>query len=144
MAVPSALLWECVKKHNSFMRKSTNMPTMSAEEGNLSGLHSAKFSGIAHTKLLGLATQKTGAKETVVLAIRNPKSSRASRPKTRLIKTGIKKNAKKGLAQVEQKLAQGHYRPDLIPLAKAKYEKIRMSFKKKKATPHSRRAPAAK
>mmetsp|Transcript_22662 Transcript_22662/g.45581 ORF Transcript_22662/g.45581 Transcript_22662/m.45581 type:complete len:145 (+) Transcript_22662:70-504(+) len=144
MTVPAALLWECVKKNNSFMRKSTNMPTMSAEPGNLCSVHASKFSGLANSRAVGLSTQTTGRKEAVILTLKNPRSSRTFRPKARLMTVGIKKNAKKGTAQLEKKLAEGFYRPDLLPLVKAKYAKIRMSFKKKKAAARSRRAPAAK
>lgn len=43
--VPSQLLWEMVKGHNSFLRKNINGTIFSAEPGNLYNKHSYKYSG---------------------------------------------------------------------------------------------------
>ena len=41
-----SLIWECVRQHNSFIRKAQgqHMRLLSAEKGNLCGLHSFKYS----------------------------------------------------------------------------------------------------
>lgn len=75
-------------------------------------------------------SKKTGKKETILLTQSTPKKVRKLRPKSLLRQTGIKKNKKKGLAQLEKLMAVGYYRPDLLELAKTKYARIRMSFKK--------------
>mmetsp|Transcript_46918 Transcript_46918/g.108840 ORF Transcript_46918/g.108840 Transcript_46918/m.108840 type:complete len:141 (-) Transcript_46918:74-496(-) len=126
----SDLLWECVRKGHSFMRKSRDLPTMSAEPGNLLSLHKPAFSGIGNTKALGLSSKKTGKKETILLTQSTPKKVRKLRPKSLLLTTGIKKNKKKGLAQLDKMMGVAYYRPDLLELAKTKYARIRMSFKK--------------
>eukprot|EP00928_Gymnodinium_smaydae_P011638 TRINITY_DN1426_c0_g2_i1.p1 TRINITY_DN1426_c0_g2~~TRINITY_DN1426_c0_g2_i1.p1 ORF type:complete len:144 (-),score=36.17 TRINITY_DN1426_c0_g2_i1:57-488(-) len=133
------LLWECVKKNNSFIRKSPNMPVMSAERSNLCGLSSLKFSGLVGGPALGLNSEKNGAKESVVLRTAHPKASRASRPAAAVCSTGIAKQPKKALAALDKVLGAGYYRRDLLELAKTKFGKIRTSFKKKALTVKSRR-----
>merc|ERR1719375_3059997 len=130
----------CVKKNSSFLRKSRDMPVMTAEPGNLSGLNSYKFSGLASDKVLGLSPVISGKKESIVLTTRHAKGSRAARPGSAMVKTGIKKSAKKGLGQLEKTIDQGYYRRDLLELARVKYGKIKQSFKKKKVVVKSRRA----
>merc|ERR1740133_469355 len=123
------LIWMCVKKNSSFIRKSANMPVMNAEKGNLTGLNSYKFSGLASANALDVACVKTGKK-----------GSRGARPGSRLVETGLKKSDKKGLAALEKAMDKGFYRRDLLDLAKVKYGKIKKSFKKKKVVVKSRRA----
>uniref|UniRef100_A0A7S2NCK6 Ribosomal eL28/Mak16 domain-containing protein n=1 Tax=Zooxanthella nutricula TaxID=1333877 RepID=A0A7S2NCK6_9DINO len=142
MAASPQLIWECVKNDNAFLRKSRNMPVMSAERGNLMGLSSSKFSGIASGKVLDISSRKTGDKETIILTTSHKQASRAARPGSRLLATGLKKQAKKGVAQIEKVVDAGFYRQDLLALAKAKYDKVRASFKKKKVVVKSRRAKA--
>uniref|UniRef100_A0A7S2J2U4 Ribosomal eL28/Mak16 domain-containing protein n=1 Tax=Zooxanthella nutricula TaxID=1333877 RepID=A0A7S2J2U4_9DINO len=141
MSAAPQLIWECVRKNNAFIRKSRNMPTMSAEPGNLLGLSSSKFSGIAAAKVLDISSKKTGDKETIILTSSHKKGSRLQRPGSRLLTTGLKKQAKKGLAQVDKIVDAGFYRRDLLAIAKTKYDKVRASFKKKKVVVKSRRAP---
>merc|ERR1712194_665621 len=115
---------------NCFIRKSVNCPIMSAEAGNLCGLHSYKFSGIASNKALDVSVQ-------------NKKTTKQARPGARLQVTGLKKEGKKGAAQVSKALDAGFYRQDLAALAQTKYAKVKTSFKTKKITVKSRRAPKA-
>uniref|UniRef100_A0A7S3WS97 Ribosomal eL28/Mak16 domain-containing protein n=1 Tax=Strombidinopsis acuminata TaxID=141414 RepID=A0A7S3WS97_9SPIT len=135
------LIWECVKSNNSFIRKSikaTGMPVFSAEKGNMCGLSSYKYTGIANEKVLGISAQTTGKKETIVMTTRNKKASRIQRPKVSLCDTGLNKASKKGLAQIAK--ATGFYRKDLADLAVAKYQKIKTSLRKKTIKVKSRRA----
>merc|ERR1711974_6552 len=133
---------ECVKRGNAFVRKSPGNTSLvlSAEPGNLCGLHSSRFSGLANKKVLGISSTKSGQKESIVLTTRHKKDSLARRPKSMLLKAGVKKNTKKGLAQVEKSVGANFYRRDLVELAKVKYEKVKASFKKKKVEVKSRRA----
>merc|ERR1712113_942152 len=120
----------CVRSNSSFIRKgirATGAPVMSAEPGNLCGLNSFKFSGLANKKLLNIATEKNGRKESIVLTTRHKKGSRASRPESMFIETGIKKDSKKGLEQLSKVIDAGFYRKDLLDLATAKYAKIKTS-----------------
>merc|ERR1712129_363308 len=76
---PADLIWMCVKKNSSFLRKSPNMPVMTAEPGNLSGLNSYKFSGLVGNTL-DVSTRATGKKETIQLTQSHKKGSRQARP----------------------------------------------------------------
>merc|ERR1719436_1901974 len=105
------------------------MPVMSSEPGNLCGLNSFKFSGLASKKVLDVSAKKTGEKETIVLTTRNKKGSKAQRPGTALVEAGVKKSAKRGAAQVA-KVAGAFYRPDLQELVVKKYGKVKTSLKK--------------
>merc|ERR1712060_684794 len=136
------LIWECVKKNSSFIRKSPGVgaKTMTAEPGNLTGLNSFKFSGLANKKVLNVSSLTKGKKESVVLTTRHAKASRSARPQSMLLTTGLKKDSKKGLASLAKVIDGKFYRKDLLALAQAKYTKVMASFKKKKTTVKSRRA----
>mmetsp|Transcript_120421 Transcript_120421/g.257101 ORF Transcript_120421/g.257101 Transcript_120421/m.257101 type:complete len:143 (+) Transcript_120421:71-499(+) len=138
---PADLIWECVKQHNSFIRKSPNMPTMSAEPGNLCGLNSFKYSGLASQKVLDVSSTTKGKKESIMLTVRSKVGSKAQRPKLALVKTALRKDTKKGLATLAKTMDAGFYRKDLLALANAKYAKVKTSFKKRKVAVKSRRAP---
>mmetsp|Transcript_109983 Transcript_109983/g.179455 ORF Transcript_109983/g.179455 Transcript_109983/m.179455 type:complete len:146 (-) Transcript_109983:77-514(-) len=143
MAPSAELLWECMKGNSSFIRKSikaTGMPVFSAEAGNLAGLNSFKYSSLASKQALGLSSETKGKKECIVLTTTHKKGSRAARPQSMLLKTGVNKCSKKGLAALSKATEGAYYRRDLAALAKAKYAKIKTSFKKKKISVKSRRA----
>ncbi|CAK0867772.1 unnamed protein product [Prorocentrum cordatum] len=142
MTASPELVWECIKANNSFMRKSPGAgnKTMSAERGNLCGLHSFKFSGLANRQVVGLASARNGKKESIVLTTRQKKEAKAASPSSQYLEKGIKKAPKKGAAQLEKAMGAGFYRKDLLDLALAKYAKINTSFKKKKLVVKSRRA----
>eukprot|EP00928_Gymnodinium_smaydae_P009579 TRINITY_DN1358_c0_g3_i1.p2 TRINITY_DN1358_c0_g3~~TRINITY_DN1358_c0_g3_i1.p2 ORF type:complete len:144 (+),score=38.52 TRINITY_DN1358_c0_g3_i1:76-507(+) len=133
------LLWECVKKNSSFIRKSPNMPVMSAEQGNLCGLNSFKFSGLTGGSALGLASVKKGSKESIVLSKSHSKASRSMRPSAMVVQIGVPKQGKRATEALEKTLGAAYYRRDLLDLAKVKCKKIRTSFKKKALTIKSRR-----
>merc|ERR1712085_71505 len=94
--------------------------------------------GIASNKALDVSVQN---KKTIVMVTSNKKSSKQARPGARLQVTGLKKEGKKGAAQVSKALDAGFYRQDLAALAQTKYAKVKTSFKTKKITVKSRRAP---
>ena len=133
------LLWECVKGNNSFIKKQKNMPVLSSEKNNLTGLHSKKYSGIANRKCLGLNPVTSGKKESIVLTRSTPLDEKMWLPEKVTNNTGLNKFSKKGLASLEKLLAGVLYRKDLLSIAKDKYLKIKKSFKKKKTPVHSRR-----
>eukprot|EP00929_Paragymnodinium_shiwhaense_P095805 TRINITY_DN570_c0_g1_i1.p2 TRINITY_DN570_c0_g1~~TRINITY_DN570_c0_g1_i1.p2 ORF type:complete len:142 (-),score=49.63 TRINITY_DN570_c0_g1_i1:78-503(-) len=138
----SQLLWECTKKDSAFLRKpiTPNLPWMSADKKNLTGVNSYKFSGLTTGKTFGLNAEKKGNKESIVM-VKGGKNVR--RPKSFLAGTALSKSSKKGLATLDAALAGKFYRKDLLDLAKTKYAKIMTSFKKRKVAKSSRRAPKA-
>merc|ERR1719436_210374 len=145
MCASPDLLWECLRNKSSFIRTSpgTNTPVMTAEPGNLQGINSFRFSGLANKNVLNVSPTLTGKKEKVTFTTRHVKASRAFRPRTMLLKTGLNKQSKKGIAAIEKAILGGYYRRDLVNSAKEKYMKVLKSFKKKKLTIRSRRAPKA-
>eukprot|EP00442_Polarella_glacialis_P055824 CAMPEP_0115089696 /NCGR_PEP_ID=MMETSP0227-20121206/24881_1 /TAXON_ID=89957 /ORGANISM="Polarella glacialis, Strain CCMP 1383" /LENGTH=143 /DNA_ID=CAMNT_0002480487 /DNA_START=92 /DNA_END=523 /DNA_ORIENTATION=- len=134
------LMWLCVRKSSSFIRKSNNLPVLTAEPGNMCGLNKFRFSSIANKQVVGLDAKIVGKKESIILTTKSKKASRSYRPGTVMQQTGIKKGAKKGVAQLKKVMEAGFYRPDMISLALAKYNKIKTSFKKSKVVVKSRRA----
>mmetsp|Transcript_92107 Transcript_92107/g.260235 ORF Transcript_92107/g.260235 Transcript_92107/m.260235 type:complete len:146 (-) Transcript_92107:80-517(-) len=137
-----ALVWECVKKNSSFIRKSPfpNMPVMTAEPGNLCGLNSFKFSGLATRQVLDVRPENNDKKETIVLMTSHKKASRAARPSSLMLKTGLKKQSEKGLDRISKMSTAAYYRRDLAGIAAVKYAKIKKSLQKRKRIVKSRRA----
>eukprot|EP00929_Paragymnodinium_shiwhaense_P082294 TRINITY_DN4331_c0_g1_i1.p1 TRINITY_DN4331_c0_g1~~TRINITY_DN4331_c0_g1_i1.p1 ORF type:complete len:148 (+),score=50.27 TRINITY_DN4331_c0_g1_i1:108-551(+) len=138
-----ALLWEVTKKDSSFLRKpiTANLPWMSAHPQNLTGVNSFKFSGLTAGKIVGLNAVKKGSKEKIVLSLGAKRASRKQRPGACKGETGLPKSTKKAMPVLEKALGESFYRRDLLDLAKAKYVKIKESFKKKARKVSSRRAP---
>merc|ERR1712039_171555 len=107
-------------------------PVMSAEGGNLCGLNSFKYSGLANKHVLNVSPKLTGKKESIVMTTRNKKDEKVFQPKRMILETGLKKQSKKGLAAVAKAMDAGYYRRDLLDLATTKYTKVKKSFKKRK------------
>mmetsp|Transcript_117005 Transcript_117005/g.331517 ORF Transcript_117005/g.331517 Transcript_117005/m.331517 type:complete len:142 (+) Transcript_117005:69-494(+) len=139
MASPQ-LIWECVKDTHCFMRKNKRMPVMTTEPGNLTGLHAFKYSGLANKQTFGLSPVIKKKKESIIMTQNTAKASRARRPLSMSIETGVNKCEKKGLAQLQSAMLGKYYRRDLLELAERKYKKIKTSFKKRKITVKSRRS----
>mmetsp|Transcript_54193 Transcript_54193/g.144808 ORF Transcript_54193/g.144808 Transcript_54193/m.144808 type:complete len:134 (-) Transcript_54193:44-445(-) len=129
-SAPAGLLWHCVKDNSCFLRKSLNCPDFSAERGNLNSRNTSVFNGIANAKAVDVTPVTKGKKESIVLTLKT---------KNGVSETHLSKGDEAGL----KKLAEivGVQRPDLLELAKQKYGKAKSSFKKKKVTVRSRRAP---
>mmetsp|Transcript_117293 Transcript_117293/g.331904 ORF Transcript_117293/g.331904 Transcript_117293/m.331904 type:complete len:145 (+) Transcript_117293:86-520(+) len=142
MAAAPALLWECVKNHSSFIRKSPfpNMPVMSAEPGNMCGLNSFKFSGLANRQVLDVRCETNDKKESVQLVTSHSKASRLARPASMLLKVGLKKLSEHAVKSIAKATTSAYYRRDLALLAAVKYAKIKKSFQKRERIVKSRRA----
>ena len=136
------LIWEIVKNNSSFIRqprrKNQGMPVFNAEPGNLMGLNSYKYSGLAG-KVLNVKTVLNGKKEKIILVTSNKKKSRSARPANMFVETGLSKKAGKASSSLDKVISAGYYRRDLLDLAKAKYAKVKTSFKKKKLVFKTRR-----
>eukprot|EP00933_Yihiella_yeosuensis_P063476 TRINITY_DN66639_c0_g1_i1.p2 TRINITY_DN66639_c0_g1~~TRINITY_DN66639_c0_g1_i1.p2 ORF type:complete len:150 (-),score=48.23 TRINITY_DN66639_c0_g1_i1:96-545(-) len=139
------LVWACIKKNSCFIRKSIKgqapaaAPTLSAEPGNLGGVHSFKFSGLANSDVLGVDVKTTGKKDAVILTTRSRKDEKLYQPRKFLVETGLPKCSKKGTEKLKKAIAGKYNRQDLLDLALTKYQKIRTSFKKNKRPVKSRR-----
>ena len=62
------------------------------------------------------------------------------RPASLYVETGLSKKAGDASSSLDKVISAGFYRRDLLELAKAKYAKVKTSFKKKKVVVKSRRA----
>jgi len=136
--VPSDLIWTLVRDNSSFLKKQKNLPIFTSEPSNLTGLNSFKYSGLANKKAAGIKVVKNGQKDNVIL------SQKVGYMGKNTLKTGIKKCAKKGSAQLAALLSKGGYRRDLIKAATQKYSAVLKSFKKAKVQKQNQRIVARK
>ena len=136
------LIWEITKNTSCFVRKprrkNQGMPVFNSEAGNLMGLNSYKYSGLGG-KVLNVKSVTNGSKEKIILVTSNKKASRARRPAAMYVETGLSKKGGDASAALDKTISAGFYRRDLLELAKAKYAKLKTSFKKKKLVVKSRR-----
>lgn len=130
VAVASDLLWQLVRNNSCFLKKQVNLPVMTAEPNNVSGVNSFKYSGLANTKSVGITSSLKGKKQQVVLTTGVKKN--ASKPCKAQLPTGVSKCAKKGAAQLEKALAGSCFRRDMVAAAQKKYSVLLKSFKKAK------------
>ncbi|CAD7946583.1 unnamed protein product [Amoebophrya sp. A120] len=136
--VPSDLLWTLVRNNSSFIKKQKELPVMTSEPQNLTGLNSFKYSGLANKKSAGVSVKKSGEKKELVTLSMFVKKGSAS------LNTAIAKNPKKGSAMVEKLLTKNGYRRDLIGAATKKYSAILKSFKSAKKQVMNPRTAARK
>ncbi|KAL4439471.1 hypothetical protein ABPG77_008800 [Micractinium sp. CCAP 211/92] len=83
----SQLVWELVKKHNAFLRKSVNHTVLSAEPGNLANKNSYKYSGLANLS----STVDVASADGAVVVSKSSKKSKAGK----LAGSVVKKNARR-------------------------------------------------
>jgi len=67
MSLSPDLVWACINKHNSFLVK-RNGVTFSSEPGNLTNVHSYKFSGLANRTAVDI---QAGKEKGAVLSLKN-------------------------------------------------------------------------
>ncbi|KAF9073704.1 ribosomal L28e/Mak16, partial [Rhodocollybia butyracea] len=103
------LQWLLLRKSNSYMVKAHHGPIFSKEPGNLLGLHSHKYSGLANSKTIDvtdvngkitITTHKTKASPTAVSSARSTSTIRPRSGSRRAL----------GIASTSAKRG---YRPDL-------------------------------
>ena len=106
--VTESEIWECVKKNNSFLVKrsqGSNKAQFSAEPGNLYNLNTFKYSGLANSKTIDIATDKSDAKNRSIIVSKSTK-------KGGVAKFTLKKNATKMLKTITKE-TEG-FRSDLV------------------------------
>uniref|UniRef100_A0A7C8Z072 Ribosomal eL28/Mak16 domain-containing protein n=1 Tax=Opuntia streptacantha TaxID=393608 RepID=A0A7C8Z072_OPUST len=125
--VPGALIWEIVKKNNSFLVKEFGNGTakvqFSKESNNLYNAHSYKYSGLANTKTV---TVQPVGKDSVVLA--TTKTRKQNKPSSLLHKSVMKKEFRRMSKAVENQVADNYYRPDLKKAALARLSAVNRSL----------------
>ncbi|CAJ1404307.1 unnamed protein product [Effrenium voratum] len=127
------LLWQCVRKSSCFQRPGgVNKKRFSAEPGNLLGLHCQQYSGLAGDRALDVRPKQVGQKRSIELVQSVAKAQLRRRPGSFLVASGLEKCKKKGLRRLDKELLGMSYRPGAHKLARLKYIKIHLSFKKPK------------
>jgi len=131
MAPSSDLIWALVRNQSCYIKKQKNVPVFTSEPNNLAGLNSFKYSGLANKAVLALNAETTGDddKKQVVTLVTSARGSKRNAPARMTKETGIKKNVKKGSAQLTKLMSQNLGRRDLTKDALKKYRCILKSFK---------------
>ncbi|KAK4523268.1 hypothetical protein GAYE_PCTG50G1161 [Galdieria yellowstonensis] len=115
----SELLWHLVKGHNAFQIRRKGV-TLSTEKGNLKGVSTFKYSGLAQPKAVDIAP----ATETFGILYSKKRTKKdAARKPSREFHTDVVKKGFLGCAKVVSK-DLANYRPDLKKLAIARISKI--------------------
>ncbi|KAK9275925.1 hypothetical protein L1049_023199 [Liquidambar formosana] len=142
--VPGPLIWEIVKKNNSFLVKEFGNGTASVmfskESNNLYNLNSYKHSGLANHKTV---TIQPGSKDTsVVLA--TTKTKKQNKPASLLHKSVMRKEFPRMAKAVTNQVADNYYRPDLKEAALARLSAVNRSLKVAKSGIKKRNRQAVK
>ncbi|XP_041000816.1 60S ribosomal protein L28-2-like [Juglans microcarpa x Juglans regia] len=127
--VPGPLIWEMVKKNNSFLVKEFGRGTASVqfskESNNLYNLNSYKHSGLANKKTVII--QPEGKDRSVLLA--TTKTKKQNKPAALLHKSVMKKEYRRMANAVANQVADNYYRPDLKKAALARLSVVHRSLK---------------
>ncbi|PIL31227.1 hypothetical protein GSI_05925 [Ganoderma sinense ZZ0214-1] len=128
----SDLQWLLLRKNNSFIvKRLAEGPILTKEPGNLTNIHSFKYSGLANEKAIAIADSESGVKLTVRKKGASPHAVRpASATSTIRPRSGGRR-----AAGITAKLAKRGYRPDLRAAALARVSAIIVSKKEKKPAP---------
>ncbi|KAE9588088.1 hypothetical protein Lal_00002836 [Lupinus albus] len=127
--VPGQLIWEIVKKNNSFLVKEFGRGTQSVEfsreSNNLYNLNSYKFSGLANKKTV--TVQPAGKDQSVLLA--TTKTKKQNKPSALVHKSILKKDFRRTAKAVQNQVADNYYRPDLKKAALARLSAVNRSLR---------------
>ncbi len=127
-----ALVWSLIRKNNAFLHKRGNTRRsgavqFSCEPGNVMGVSSFKYSGLANSKTADISTSTDAAKRTF-LGVSSKKYGNGKFPKKASTTTTLKlmKNAPgdavDGVCMATA--AASYYRPDLKNALATKYKKL--------------------
>ncbi|KAK7335891.1 hypothetical protein VNO80_28008 [Phaseolus coccineus] len=142
--VPGQLIWEIVKKNNSFLVKEFGRGTQSVqfsrEPNNLYNLNTFKYSGLANKKTVTI--QAAGKDQSVILA--TTKTKKQNKPASLLHKSVMKKEFRRMAKAVQNQVADNYYRPDLKKAALARLSAVNRSLKVAKSGVKKRNRQAVK
>ncbi|KAE7999139.1 hypothetical protein FH972_003609 [Carpinus fangiana] len=142
--VPGPLIWEMVKKNNSFLVKEFGRGTASVqfsrESNNLYNLNSYKHSGLANKKTVTI--QPEGKDRSVLLA--TTKTKKQNKPAALLHKSVMKKDFRRMAKALENQVGDNYYRPDLKKAALARLSAVHRSLKVAKSGVKKRNRQAVK
>ncbi|KAJ0986486.1 hypothetical protein J5N97_004842 [Dioscorea zingiberensis] len=126
--IPGPLIWEIVKKNNSFLVKQFGNGNakvqFSKEPNNLYNVHSFKHSGLANKKTVSILP---GGKDlSVVLA--TTKTKKHNKPSSVSNRTVMRKEFRKMAKAVANQVTENYYRPDLTKAALARLSTVHRSL----------------
>nr|DAD44483.1 TPA_asm: hypothetical protein HUJ06_002713 [Nelumbo nucifera] len=145
--VPGPLIWEIVKRNNSFLVKEFGNGTASVqfskEGNNLYNVNSYKHSGLANKKTVTI--QPGGKDLSVVLATtKTKKTKKQNKPTSLTHKSVMKKEFRRMAKAVTNQVANNYYRPDLKNAALARLSAVHRSLKVAKSGVKKRNRQAVK
>ena len=127
----SDIVWQTIRNNSSFLVKRNGIQ-FSREPGNLTGLNSYKYNGLANNKTVSVeaapGTTKTGA------VIRKKNNKKANKPAKLHVDTKVIGGFRRVAAKISKETAGSHYRPDLEKAALARWTKIHRSQLPKRAS----------
>uniref|UniRef100_A0A2P2LY17 Uncharacterized protein MANES_04G137300 n=1 Tax=Rhizophora mucronata TaxID=61149 RepID=A0A2P2LY17_RHIMU len=142
--VPGQLVWEIVKRNNSFLVKQFGRGTASVcfskEPNNIYNLNSYKHTGLANKKTVTI--QPGGKDLSVVLA--TTKTKKQNKPAALLHKSVMNKEFRRMAKAVENQVGDNYYRPDLKKAALARLSVVHRSLKVGKSGVRKRNRQAQK
>ncbi|OIW11862.1 hypothetical protein TanjilG_31612 [Lupinus angustifolius] len=142
--VPGQLVWEIVKRNNSFLVKQFGRGSQSIEfskePNNLYNLNSYKYSGLANKKTVTI--QANGKDQGVLLA--TTKTKKQNKPSALVHKSVLKKDFRRIAKAVKNQVADNHYRPDLKKAALARLSVVHKSLKVAKSGAKKRNRQGAR
>lgn len=125
----SALIWQCVRDNNAFLKKGHGPKLFSSEPGNMTSIHNNKFSGLSGKKVAGMNIVKKEKTQKITFSVKNH-TGKAACPNKAFTVTGVSKCSRKAANCISKQLSV--YRPDLVSAATAKYQKIKRTFRARK------------
>ncbi|PSS07370.1 60S ribosomal protein like [Actinidia chinensis var. chinensis] len=129
--VPGPLIWEIVKRNNSFLVKEFGNGTASVqfskESNNLYNLNSYKHSGLANKKTVTIQPGGKDKDQSVLLA--TTKTKKQGKPSSLLHKSVMKKEFRRMAKAVTNQVGDNYYRPDLKKAALARLSAVHRSLK---------------
>jgi len=126
--VPDQLVWEIVKKNNSFHRKKNGQTkrsgsiTFSVERGNLKSLNMLKYSGLANSKATDVVF--AGEERDRAQLVKRTASKCHTSPQKGKSLININKDFRRSENVIVKQTVDNYYRPDLKQAALAKYTKV--------------------
>ncbi|KAL5231797.1 hypothetical protein ABZP36_030573 [Zizania latifolia] len=127
--VPEPLIWEIVKKNNSFLVKQFGNGNakvqFSKEPNNLYNVHSYKHSGLANKKTVTI--QPSSGKDTA-LVLSTTKTKKQNAPVKLYHKSVMRKEFRKMAKAVKNQVSDNYYRPDLTKPALARLSSVYRSL----------------
>lgn len=143
--VPGQLIWEIVKKNNSFLVRQFGRGTasleFSKEANNLYNLNSYKHSGLANKKTV---TIQAGDKKDLSVVLATTKTKKQNKPSTLLHRNVLKKEFRRMAKAVQNQVGDNYYRPDLKKASLARLSAVHRSLKVSKSGVKKRNRQALK